>query len=262
MSIIKGKMSKLTVVSPNKNRLKVGSPSTELFFKSLQWQDNKDFEILIVDGGSDNNKELKEYIDSYKGEIPMRMTTREVDSDPFPKCLLNNIGIRSAKTDYIMTTDVDMAFGREFMTILMGHLEPNVFVESRAMYWKQPISKKIYNGEVDMYNDIDACKAGRIKKRTTPGACQCMHIKQWEKLRGYNEEYVGWGSEDIDLYTRGRKLGLKIKWMGESGESIMAFHQPHARNNVRDLTHQTRNQRLLAKIKHYAVNENGWGDMS
>lgn len=252
--------NKLTVISPNKNRLAVDSEATKLFLASLQWQDTKSFEILIVDGQSDNNKELQEYLESYGGEVPIKMITRDVPSDPFPKCLLNNIGIRTATTDYMMTTDVDIAFGREFMTLLMERLAPKTFVESRCMYWKTPMAKKVYSGIVDMYNDLESCKVGRIKKRTTPGACQCMHIDQWSRLRGYDENYVGWGSEDTDLYTRGRKSGLKIKWMGESRDSIMAFHQPHPRNTKRDLEHQERNKKLLNSIKDYAVNPEGWGD--
>jgi len=254
------KKPKLTVVSPNKNRMKVGSPATELFLKSLQWQDDKNFEVIIVDGMSDNNKELKKYLESYNGDINIKVITRKVEADPFPKCLLNNIGIRNSETDYVMTTDVDIAFGREFMTGLMGQLQLNIFSESRALYWKPGIANKIYQGEVDLYNDIDSCKIGRIKKRTTPGACQCMHIEQWNKLRGYDESYVGWGSEDMDLYKRALKMNLQVMWMGESRDSIMAFHQPHPRNIKRDLEYQKHNKRRLANIKGYVVNPDEWGD--
>jgi len=87
-----------------------------------------------------------------------------------------------------------------------------------------------------------------------------MHISGWEKVRGFDESYVGWGSEDFDLLTRVKKANMKVRWIGESNEAIMLFHQPHERDTKRDLEYQKKNQKLLRLIKDYKVNPNGWGE--
>lgn len=248
----------LTLISPNRNRLDFNSPSSQWFIKSLQWQEHKNFNILIIDGGSDNYEDIKKYIEEYNGEIPMKIMQFKIGKD-FHKTLLNNIAIRSCQSDYIATTDVDIFFGPKFMGEVAKLLSPNVMVESRVMYWKEPIAKLVYEGIKNPYN-IDECKIGRIKKRTTPGAIQCMHKSSWENLSGYDEKYIGWGSEDYDLVVRAKMAGIKVKWLGESIDSIMAFHQPHSRNTKSDLAYQENNKKILENVKSYKVNLNGWGN--
>jgi len=250
---------RLTITASNRDRLQIkGCPRSEWFLKSIQWQDYKDFELLIADGGSKNYKEIKEYFQTHEGPIPMRIVQHKI-GEAFLRSTLNNVGIRNAKAEYIMTTDVDMLLGKEFVSALMKLVAPNVMAESRTMYWKPQLIKQIYGGKRDTYNNLDECKKGRIKKRTTAGGCQTMHIKSWEKVRGFDESYIGWGSEDYDLLTRVKKAGIKIKWLGESLDNIMLFHQPHKCNTKSDLKYQEENKKRLAVIDKYAVNPDGWG---
>ena len=249
----------LTLISPNRNRLDFTKPSSQWFIQSIQWQGYKDFSLLIIDGGSDNYEDIKKHIEGHNGSIPMKIMQFKIGKD-FHKTLLNNIAIRSCQTDYIATTDVDILFGPKFMACVSELLSPNVMVESRVMYWKEPMAKLVYEGIKNPYNDISGCKVGRIKKRTTPGAIQCMSKQSWEKLRGYDENYIGWGSEDYDLVVRAKMAKIKTKWLGESTESIMAFHQPHARDVKSDLAYQEKNKKILDAVKTYQVNPNGWGN--
>lgn len=247
----------LTIVAPNKNRLGNNNQS-KFFLKSLKWQSKTDFNIIIVDGGSDNAQEVKQMVLSHDNASFISHTIGDV----FLKCLLNNIGIRSARTPYIMTTDVDLVYGKDFVKTVSECLAEDTMIESRTLYWKNGIAGKVYSGEIDPETNLDACRVGRIKQRTTPGGCQCMHINSWNKIRGFDEAYRGWGSEDTDLVRRAEMSGLKIKWLGEDRNGIMLFHQPHSKNVVRELQEQEVNKRLLQNIKTYAANPNGWGGIN
>lgn len=252
-------MSKLlTIVAPNRNRI-ADNNSSNFFFKSLAWQTNKEFDLIIIDGGSSNFDEVKAMARKYDSRTTVM---QHVLGKVFMKPLLNNMAIRTAKTPYILTTDVDMLYAPKFVETVVSNLGENVMVESRSMYWKQPMVDMIYSGEVDPEKDIDSCKRGRIKKITTCGGAQCMHINSWNKLRGFDEAYVGWGSEDYDLLIRASKAGLKIKWIGDSLGSIMLFHQPHYKELsvlTMELEEQEKNKVRLANIKDFAVNPKGWG---
>jgi glycosyltransferase involved in cell wall biosynthesis len=247
----------LTIVASNRNRLDLNSMSSKWFIKTLENQTTKDFELIIADGGSSNIGEIKKFFELFK---PFNVSIVEHRlGEKFERALLNNVGIRNSKTPYIMTTDVDMLFATRFIETVIDNLAPNRFVESRTLYLKPEIVKKIYNEDIDFINDVDACKVGRIKKRTTAGGCQCAHITQWEVVRGFDERYVGWGSEDYDLLTRMERSGAKTKWLGESNDSIMLFHQPHAKNYKQDIEEQAQNKKLLAAVLDFRVNESGWG---
>ena len=251
-------MKTLTIAASNRDRFELNSQSTKLFLRSLESQTCKDFEVIIADGGSKNVNQIKEYFNSKSG-ISMRVHDAKI-GEKFERAKLNNVGIRNATTPYIMTTDVDMCFGPQFVEVLISKLNENVFVESRTMYWKQPIANSIYNGNLDPIKDVESCRLGRVKKRTTAGGCQAAHIDTWNKVNGFDENYVGWGSEDYDLLTRMKLSRAKIVWIGEERNSIMLFHQPHSKNVAQDLKEQAENKRLLNKINGYKVNPNGWGD--
>jgi predicted glycosyltransferase involved in capsule biosynthesis len=254
-------MDRLTIVVPNRDRLDFTQLSSQYFLKSLQWQKCLDFEMVVIDGGSKNYEEIKKQLES--NDKFKTIVIQHKIGEVFHKTLLNNIAIRSIKDGYVMTTDADILFHPDFICELRKRLSPNVFVESRVMYLKPPTIEKLYKGEINQYN-IDAIKEGRIKKRTTPGAAQCMHRSNWDKLHGYDEEYVGWGSEDYDLVLRAGMI-LKTVWMGESTKEIMAFHQPHSKTVEqikKDLAYQEENKKILSRIVNPIVNPKSWGGIS
>ena len=251
---------KLTVTASNRDRLQIGSDATNLFIKSLQWQTFQDFELLIADGGSKNYEETKEYLESYDGPVPMRMVQHKI-GDAFLRSLLNNVGIRNAKAEYIMTTDVDMLYGKDFVKTVMDYADEKNVLLSRTMYLKSNWCEKIYNGEVDPYNDLDSIRKCRIKKRTTAGGSCTMNIRNWELVHAFDERYRGWGSEDQDLIKRIKMAHIRVKWIGESRDSIMLFHQSHPKIDIKDdLKWQEKNKKFLNSTKSYIANPHGlWG---
>lgn len=252
---------KLTITASNRDRFQVSNcPRSDLFIKSIQWQSYTDFELLIADGGSSNYEEIKEYFANFKGPIPMRIVQLKI-GEAFERARLNNVGVRNSLGEYIMTTDVDMAFAKDFVKTLMDNVGENKLVESRTMYLKSKHTKMIYDRKIDLYNDFRSCHLGRVKKRTSSGGCQCMHINGWNKIHGFDEKYIGWGSEDFDLYTRAGKAGLKRVWLPEERENILLFHQSHSKPDIKkDLEYQEKNKKILNKIDNFIANPDGfWG---
>lgn len=250
---------KLTVAASNRDRLKLNEPASQWFLKSIQWQEYDDFELLIVDSNSENFEDLKNYFENTHFRIPIRIVQHKMDL--FSRSELNNVGIRNANGEFIACTDVDILYAKNFISTVMSIAEKNCLIESRTMYWKQPVADKIYNGILDPYNDINSCKVSRIKKRSSAGGFQCMHIDSWNKISGYDERYRVWGSEDQDLLIRVQMAGIKIKWLGESLDAIMLFHQPHAKKDIKyDLEWQEKNKVFLNSIKDYRANLGvSWG---
>jgi len=258
-------MPKLTIVASNRDRFDPNSNATKWFIKSLQWQTYKDFEILLADGFSKNYEEIKAFLENYGGDIPMRIVQFPI-GEAFERARLNNVGIRNALGEYVMTTDVDMLYGRGLIKELMDNVGDNCVIESRTMYLKLPLMEKIYSGALDPYNDLDSIKGGRIMKRSTAGGLCCMANKKdkgWQLVNYYDQSYIGWGTEDRDLLTRCQYAGMKIKWIGESRELIQLFHQAHNKISIKkDLEYQEQNKKIFAKLereRYYRANPNGLG---
>jgi len=259
---------KLTIVASNRDRLNVKDCSrSEWFIKSVQWQSYTNFELLIADGGSNNYEEIKSYFEHHDGPIPMRIVQHKI-GEAFLRAFLNNLGIRYAKGEYVLCTDVDMIFGKDFFKMVMENVGENTLVESRTMYLKNNVLEKIYSGELDPYNNLDSIKLSRIKKRTSAGGTQCMiankENKGWQLVGGFDEKgYIGWGSEDWDLLTRCKYAGIKVRWLGESVNDIMLFHQNHPKIDIKkDLMYQEINKKTLRRLeveKYFKVNNEGWG---
>jgi hypothetical protein len=89
-----------------------------------------------------------------------------------------------------------------------------------------------------------------------------MPVDLWARLRGFDETYIGWGSEDQDLYRRVQMAKANITWMGEGTKEIKLMHQPHARDVKSDLAAQDINKKLLLKIDRCRVNDKSWGGIS
>lgn len=252
---------KLTIVASNRDRLDTtNSKITHWFLRSLAWQDCKDFELVIADGGSKNYEEIRYDFEDAISTFPIRRRfVQHKIGELFERARLNNVGIRNATAPYVLCTDVDMIFGPNLVSTVLRNMDANTFLESRTMYLNDAQAGMIYSGKIDPINDIAACRIGRTKKRTTAGGLQCTSVENWNKLRGYNEEMVGWGSEDYELLTRAGMAGLKVKWLGEAND-VMVFHQSHPKSDIKkDLECQEKNKKHLYNIKDYRANPNGWG---
>ena len=52
-----------------------------------------------------------------------------------------------------------------------------------------------------------------------------MHKKLWDRARGFDERYGGWGFQDTDL---GLRLSQRHAWLGLSTFGVNFFHMGHA----------------------------------
>ena len=255
---------KLSIATSNKNRLKVHSPSARAFFKSLEQQTCKDFEVVIADGGSINLAELKKWIETLnKGHISVRIVRHDI-GDVFLRSLLNNVAVRRSEGEYILATDVDMIFRDDFVKTILKKANKEILLESKTFHLRDGMTKLIHNEKVDPKTQFEYIKSKRGYGRATssPGGCQCMHRDNWNAIRGYDETFYGWGSEDRDLVKRIKMYGLKEIWTGQDLQSVMILHQNHPQNKKRDLEFQHHNKKRLALANKAVVNLEGWGGIN
>ena len=94
------------------------------------------------------------------------------------------------------------------------------------------------------------------------GDCQGLPKHIFKIIRGYDEDFEGWGWGDEDFAARIKRMGLKEIWI-EDKTSI--FHQGHKVNKKRKVKDAAHHQKLMIeKYKKHKLSvirntETDWG---
>jgi glycosyltransferase involved in cell wall biosynthesis len=200
----------ITIIYPYKNK------ELERLHKSLQSlerQENQDFEILIVDYGSDlknrdfNKKELRiykkvKYFYSYHIYQPWSR----------PRAI--NIGVKLSTSDYIFTADIDMIFRNDFIQLLHDLKHPKKSYFFKVGYLSEQESKK--EKKFENYKPMHYSKVSAQGISLFPKKELC-------NINGLDEYIHFWGA-DNDVHNRLVNNGL-FSFFYDS--DILVLHQWH-----------------------------------
>jgi glycosyltransferase involved in cell wall biosynthesis len=186
---------------------------------SLTSQTFRDFDVLFVDYGSqpETVKSIRPLIESYTFARYIYTDTR---GWPWNRAQALNIAGRQVKSDYIMTTDVDMIYPPDFLETVMSqadlgkelHVVPHLLPEDFSD-WEHMTQ---YQNRLPTMN------------QNAKGACQCIATEVYQRIRGFDEFYRYYGTEDRDINLRLRSLGLEEVWLTDQ---TCMFHQWHGRSD-------------------------------
>ena len=104
----------MTIIFPYRNR---ELDRIKKCFDSLAIQTNKNFDIIFVDYGSEQSiaSEVKSYVSQFPN---LEYIYSYCQYQPWSRAKAINIGIKTAKTDYVFIADIDMIFREDFVEIL------------------------------------------------------------------------------------------------------------------------------------------------
>ena len=223
--------------------------------RSLAWQDlpRERFEILLSDFGSspDHQRATLKTARQHDACV-IRTDTRTL----WNKSKALNIAIREAQGRYVLCTDADMIFAPNFLNTLLRtqrEADDGAFVLCQSRDLPESLSERHYSED-----DLPELVAhSQLRARQGTGACQMATRAFFERVRGYDEGYKGWGQEDTDMTYRAGRSGLRHRWV--DGETHM-FHQWHPSNRSRwPLRKHLNDLRFHLTKRIIAKNPKGWG---
>lgn len=248
----------LTVAIPLRN---VDAARLERCLSSIR-QSTSEFNLRIIlsDFGSDleHFENVKNLAQKYKAELLAAKTSANWSRS---RCL--NIAIRHCKTDWILFTDVDMIFSSELFNMWNCYYNSlNELLGEKAVYLAQckklpPIAKLPLPWDSSFFEATS--QLGRVFQTFGHGGCQIMSTKLLRELRGFNENFEVWGSEDLDLSNRAELNGCKIIWM-HPGKYLHQWHIKSVPQNWRDTNAKVFEQELCTP--RLIVNSDNWGTIS
>lgn len=189
---------------------------------SILNQTNLPTEIVIADDGSSN--ETRELIEGFV--FHSSITIRHIwhEDKGFRLSEIRNKAIASANGDYIIQIDGDTVLHPKFIRDHINVAKQGCFVAgSRAMLDSNQTEqmllshKKRYNPPILNWKTLRIFWLMKFLSLRNISSFSFKNIKGcnmafWKKdfiaVNGYNEDFIGWGSEDKELETRLLNYGL------------------------------------------------------
>lgn len=183
----------------------------ELLF-TLQQQEYKDFEVLVIEDGSE--KDARSVVESYAEQLNIRYFVKENEGQGFTR----NYGFERARGDYFIIFDSDCLIPRDYLARVYAHLQRDyldVFGGPDAAHDSfTPVQKAISYSMTSLFTTggIRGNKkhVGQFHPRSFNMG---VSRKVWERTGGFILTRLG---EDIEFSIRAHRQGFRIGLIPEA----------------------------------------------
>lgn len=220
---------------------------------SIEAQEGVDgrFEVVVTDDGSRDGTLRLLATTARRVHFPLTFTTHEHDGFRLARC--RNEGVAASTAPYLLFTDGDCILPPDHLQLHLEARRPGRIVAGDCLRLDEAASTAV---------TVDSLRAGRFPRVLPAGerlrltlkglrakvyeACRTPvrprlsgnNIGLWrsdyERVNGFDEQFVGWGLEDRDLQVRLERLGLRAWSILLSTAPVHLWHPPapsFARNN-------------------------------
>lgn len=249
------KKEDITVVIAVKNRCDYRLVNALQSIRNQEY-DQRLIKIILVDYDSD-----KELIPRYE-EICRKYRSRYIrvdDKEIWNKPHALNIGIREVKTKYLLSSDVDIIFEKNYIKEAIRELKRNPFQVILARCLDLP-KDSIKERE---FNKLKESARKRFDFDYLSPGINLTYTYFYHKIRGYDEWYQLWRGLDDDLIKRFELLGLSAK---EISSKTCYLHQWHPKFDGRRKESKKHIEQQIKKNRDYfesnnsiVRNKKGWG---
>ncbi|MDO4790132.1 MAG: glycosyltransferase family 2 protein [Porphyromonas sp.] len=236
----------------------------ELAMEGLFKQTRLPDEIIIADDGS--GEETQEAIKRIKELAPKGVVLKHVWHEDlgFRRSMILNRGIAAAESDYIIELDGDCIPEKHFVADHLNVARENTFVtgsrvkldpESSVIIQEKGLKKappKRFTNSANAWRIpfIQNLLAPYYKQKKIFAVRGC-NLAFWRKdllaVNGYDDSYVGWGHEDIDIVSRLRNMGLRRRFLKGGGVIFHLYHKEEDRS--RDSLNKQKAMEVIATKK-------------
>lgn len=243
--------------------------------------------MQLVNPGIDLNKANLKSIDKFTDDAEKRVSVtfeHKPKSEPFHRTKYLNEMLCRVTTKYVCIHDADIIYPSSMISRTMSLLEKDIasFCIPFAHMSQAPALVRVYvddigGGHKGNYQTVrsafNACLTGDFSELNTKGIC-CEFgagyggsvfavTEDYKAAGGEFEDFISWGAEDVERYTRFVKLGYAVSRVPEG----KMYHLEHPRgiDSGDDNPFFRRNEELWKKLqqvnsdKLLSVMRNGTG---
>ncbi len=259
---IKGDVEKenISVVIGVRNRLDY---RLENALKSIRNQDyfQDMIEIILVDYGSDISfvEKFKKLCNRFDADY-----IRVDNVNVWNRSHALNIGIKKCNTKYVLCSDVDIIFEKNYFYECLKELQR----DSMQIVWRDMLDlfeRDISEG-FDVVKGYDFLKKKSVLRAKIEKSNYSFGLgiiftlkKHFFEIRGYDEYYTYWGCEDDDIAKRFKMCGLKFKNISDRASYLHQWHPKYEGLDEKKENIIKRNRNYFKRINSVLRNESGWG---
>ncbi len=186
------------------------------------------FEVIVCDDGSrDETPELVKHMQTVM-PYPLRFVTHRHEGFQPSRC--RNEGALAAQADYLLFLDGDCIVPPDHLWQHLQHRQPRTAMAGYCYWFDQTTSRQIttqvvrwgqylawttWRGMWDLWRLAWKSRFYEaIRHPTKPklyGGNAGIWRTDYERINGYDQNYVGWGCEDDDFRIRLRRSGVRIR---------------------------------------------------
>lgn len=245
-----GMTPKASVIIPVYNAVR----HLELVLAGFSRQTFRDFELIVADDGS--GPEMKQFVDTFAARSPFALKYVFQPDEGFRKSRILNSAVRLAATDYLVFSDGDCVPHSRFLEAHWSHRAPRTVLLGRRVNLGERISKHLtpesvaagrlekmrlkmlagaVSGDGSHWDEglfIKNALVRRLINRKKPyllGSTYSVERSLVEEINGFNEEFVGYGGEDIEFECRLQLARARFKWVRHQA---IQYHLYHAQRVV------------------------------
>lgn len=199
------------------------------------------FEVIVSDDGSTDETAATVEAFSARAAFPVRFVSQPHDG--FRLAAVRNRGARLAGGDYLLFLDGDCILPRDHLAAYLERRRPGVAHIGSCARLPEQVSATLVPG------GLAAVDLGAILPREERRVLARRHRKAWwhtllrhptkprlvgnnfgvwrrdfERVNGVDERFVGWGQEDDDLGLRLRAAGVKLESIVDRTFSLHVWH--------------------------------------
>lgn len=235
-----------------------------LLLKSVRLQSVLPEEVIVADDGS--GEITQELIAREKEIFPVPLIHVWQPDEGFRLAHIRNKAIAQAQYDYLISIDGDIILHRHFIRDHKAFSEKGCFIQGGRVILFEAASKKmlqksdtlvsyfnpaIYNRHNTIASPFLARLFTRVRAQSVRRIRGC-NASFWKNdlinINGYNELFIGWGSEDKELAVRLYNSGVKLKVI-KFGAVCYHLHHKLKVNNRR----LERNNQLLKEAQRLKI---------
>lgn len=167
----------------------------------LTQQKEKDFELIIIDGGSKDDTVF--LASKFKDDFH---NFKLLKSDKKNLCYQRNLGAKKSEGDYLIFLDADVRIRNDYLSTIKKVIEKGSYLFLTTYQFDDSDKFDTFLIQLSNYT-LELLKL--INKQMAPGYNFIIRKEVFNKIGGFNEKATI--SEDHDLSMRIQKAGVKIQ---------------------------------------------------
>jgi glycosyltransferase involved in cell wall biosynthesis len=221
----------------------------ELVLAGFSRQTSSAFELIVADDGS--GPEMRAFVQKFTAQshFPLRYVYHS--DEGFRRSKILNSAVRESATGYLVFADGDCIPHRRFVQAHWEHRAPRTVLVGRRVNLSERMTArltpdKVWAGKLEkmklaMLADellgkgshwdegvlINSSSLRALVERRKPsmlGSVCSLEKSLFEEINGFNEDFVSYGGEDVELEYRLLLAGARFKWVRHQAIQYHLYH--------------------------------------